>query len=373
MFKSLAEFHRTLSGSYTGFGLLWTGSTPHRRININVILFHPMLIHIPHGGRTWRTFTTPGYHPNRGGIPVNSMWFISSPVSNGKVIYTHGSHRCRPRTTGYFVPFLWMWCWIRKSAIWYPVSGNVFGLSVLALEQSTASLQAHHVKRGVWAVFDSLKSRRGHARSAVSTPGESFWALPILTIRELKQVLFGNLLLQFALVICCCQLLAKNLAILEHPAAASRRHGILPVSIWRLQCMELLCRHSAARMHSIHQGHFGAIAPKPTTLLVICPSPLQQTVALLLETCRSQIGLPAALTMGRSEDGIGYRTAPLKRYPSALCHALARVIFAVSEIAPKSHDCSVDDISPLAVHLETLYQRSEQTVDGADFHLRPEL
>lgn len=74
--------------------------------------------------------------------------------------------------------------------------------------------------------------------------------------------------------------------------------------------------------------------------------------------------------MGRVEGGHGYRTAPLKRYPSGLCLALAKVIFATSGIAPKCMDGSQDDIHPLAVHLEELYQKSEQTADGADFHRR---
>lgn len=73
--------------------------------------------------------------------------------------------------------------------------------------------------------FDEHKGPRP-VRSADTW--ESFWALPTLTLRELHQVLIGNQLLQFALLICCCQMVSRNLSLLEHPTEGDVRHQILP-------------------------------------------------------------------------------------------------------------------------------------------------
>ena len=195
---------------------------------------------------------------------------------------------------------------------------------------------------------------------------EDVWAIPVLRLRELRQVMIGNLLLQFALTIACCQLIARNVAIVEHPTEAPTRCNVLPPSIWRLPCTRLLCKHPSACQHRIYQGLFGAVAPKPTTLLIICPSPLQRTVALILEHGKTRMALPSALVMGRSEDGL-YRTSPLKRYPNDLCRTLARLAVFAAEAAPRCSADAVDDIEPLATYLEEVYQQSERTSDGADF------
>lgn len=71
--------------------------------------------------------------------------------------------------------------------------------------------------------------------------------------------------------------------------------------------------------------------------------------------------------MGRSETHEGYNTAPLKRYPAALCRALARAAFVCGK---HSTQCSgeTDPVHKVAMDLEQLYQVVQEGDDGADYH-----
>lgn len=72
--------------------------------------------------------------------------------------------------------------------------------------------------------------------------------------------------------------------------------------------------------------------------------------------------------MGRADGQIGYRTAPLKRYPGPLCRTIARLSYAFAEKA-KVCGGDPDPVFELAKKLEALYQQStEGATDGADYH-----
>ena len=145
------------------------------------------------------------------------------------------------------------------------------------------------------------------------------WRMRTLRLRELRQILVGNSLLQFALCLAACQAIVANFAVIEHPQASSTRYGVLPPSIWRLACVRLLLQHPRVATYDLRQGLYGGLSPKPTTFLVVCHSSLLPMVRSILGIGRARISAPKALVMGRAASGVGYRTAPLKRYPPALC------------------------------------------------------
>ena len=194
------------------------------------------------------------------------------------------------------------------------------------------------------------------------------WGDTPLKIRELRQLRIGNLLLQFCLRLMACQATVSNFAVLEHPAASAVRHGRLPPSIWRLQIVQLLLRHPGIHQLDILQGLYGGKSPKPTTLMLVCPAGMLDRVKWLFEAGRTRLTLPKAITMGRAATHQGYNTAPLKRYPAALCRTLAKMAYICGEFAVPcgSRD---DGIYGLAEELEHLYQTTHLgELDGADFH-----
>ena len=194
------------------------------------------------------------------------------------------------------------------------------------------------------------------------------WGDTTLRLRELRQLRVGNLLLQFCLRLVACQAAVSNFAILEHPAASAVRHGRLPPSIWRLQIVKLLLRHPGIHQLDLLQGHYGGQSPKPTSLLLVCPASMLERVKMLFAVGRTRLTLPKAITMGRSETHSGYNTAPLKRYPAAMCRTMAKMAYICGEFAVTcgSND---DGIHGLAEELEHLYQTTHLgELDGADFH-----
>ena len=70
--------------------------------------------------------------------------------------------------------------------------------------------------------------------------------------------------------------------------------------------------------------------------------------------------------MGRNERNI-YRTAALKRYPKALCQAIAGVAVKFITMVPYA-SCSNDSILPVAKLLRGVYLTSDDCVDdGGDY------
>jgi len=133
------------------------------------------------------------------------------------------------------------------------------------------------------------------------------WGLASLRLAELEQILMGNLLLGFALE--CMTLLAlyDGAGALEHPREPEPAHM---VSIWRLPIVQLLLLLPSMRLVTFTQGLLGAPSPKPTTMMVLGLSGLEDD----LRAGRVSEDLPHGVAVGRDSSG-QYRTAPLKEYP----------------------------------------------------------
>lgn len=106
-------------------------------------------------------------------------------------------------------------------------------------------------------------------------------------------------------------------SVLEHPAPAASSEFPDAPSIWHLPLLRLLCELPNNEAHSIFQGLFGALSPKPTWLM--CANGPCLAKCLVPHQTRST--LPPALKMGRQ--GNTYSTFALKEYPQALCSGLA--------------------------------------------------
>ena len=191
------------------------------------------------------------------------------------------------------------------------------------------------------------------------------WGMAVLKIKELKQVLTGNRLLQFAILMMTAQAATGGLGFLEHPAAPPLQKEGLPPSIWRLPIVRLLLRHKSASLLHMKQGYYGAKSPKPTTIMVISAPHLRKALHCIIHQGRSQNFLPPPLRMEKTKDG--YATMPLKRYPVAMCQALASAIaHAREEFAPNSTD--LDGISEVALHFKDAYEtKTVGVVDGQDY------
>ena len=76
-------------------------------------------------------------------------------------------------------------------------------------------------------------------------------------------------------------------------------------------------KHPRTKVAKIWQGLFGAIAPKPTTLMHTGESHFERTIKK-----GEKHPMPPPLVMGKSSKN-EYATAQLKAYPSDLCRQLA--------------------------------------------------
>lgn len=195
------------------------------------------------------------------------------------------------------------------------------------------------------------------------------WALTTLRQRDLRQVDTANQLLLFSLMLFVTQLLAGAIAIIEHPICPKRKPKGQPASIWLLPLIAYLRTLAAVVSLDIWQGHFNAVSPKPTTLLITAPKITHREVDQWTRKHRTQQFLPPPLKMGPTASGI-FATAPLKRYPQAFCEAIAEIL---QQVALREQHCraSHDTYYPIFVELENLYKNSGSTHDGADYVAPP--
>ena len=83
--------------------------------------------------------------------------------------------------------------------------------------------------------------------------------------------------------------------------------------------MRMLLQLPWMRQVHLSQGLFGASSPKPTTLLVVGLSKLEQFLHAGMLSTKLQFGQ----STGKDDNGQFY-TAPLKEYPPGFCMAMAR-------------------------------------------------
>ena len=186
-----------------------------------------------------------------------------------------------------------------------------------------------------------------------------------LKIREILQTTVGNQLLQFSLLMMTAHAITATLGLLEHPSPPMRRGPILPPSIWRLPIIQLLRKHANVELTHVKQGYYGAIAPKPTTIMVVAPPPQRKDMIRCLHSMKTTRTLPPPLRMQRTKTG--FSTMPLKRYPKGLCTALAHMIHLGASTSPPLTS-NADDIYETAEHFRAAYERiQEGGNDGHDY------
>ena len=143
------------------------------------------------------------------------------------------------------------------------------------------------------------------------------WGFESVSIRELHQILIGNILLSFAMEAMIEIAAVQALGILEHPAEPEDLDTA--ASIWRLALMEVIMQLPGVSRIRFAQGLMGAPTPKPTDLLVIN----MPNMMLHLHQHRVCNDLPRARAVGC--DALGHwKTTILKEYPPSLCLAFAK-------------------------------------------------
>lgn len=184
-----------------------------------------------------------------------------------------------------------------------------------------------------------------------------------LRLKELRDILLGNVLLLFAFDLLLVQLTLGRICVIEHPAP-----GKIPnaASIWSLAVFRQIMRFPGVAELFVFQGHYGAISPKPTHFAVSNSPNAQQ----LLDSCRSVEILPPALVMGKTgEAGSGFNTSQLKEYPGALSRGLALIaldwlhthfVDHVQETGTMS-ESDRDLLKPFTVDLTGLFERGSDT------------
>ena len=222
-----------------------------------------------------------------------------------------------------------------------------------------------------WSVsrFRQLLEGTGPRPLRATDPPWALWGKAQLRLRELLQVDFGNRLLQFSLLILSYQLLSGRYGLMEHPACATPRLGLQPPSVWLLPEVVAMLRHPKVRLLQLQQGLFGGISPKPTSFLLVSDPHEGDLMEQALLHGRSQMALPAPLTMGKTSNG--YATNPLKRYPPHLCATIARMVGCAVSGAIKTLGDQDDGVVTVAQELQRGYETvkdSTHSSDAADFH-----
>ena len=156
--------------------------------------------------------------------------------------------------------------------------------------------------------------QRGRAPRIVRT-AEHLWGLPSLALKELQQVMVGNCLLTFTLLMAAVMVTTGGLGIVEHPAEPTDEAA---AAIWRLPALLALLSAPGVNRHRMAQGLFGAPSAKPTDLLSInLPGLVQHLRSWMIRT-----ELPFGQAIGLNKEG-KWKTGYLKEYPPAMCGALA--------------------------------------------------
>ena len=143
----------------------------------------------------------------------------------------------------------------------------------------------------------------------------NLWGLQCLALKEVMQVITGNELLTFTLLMAGYVVCTGGSGVVEHPAEPEEPEA---ASIWKLPVMLALMQAPGVQRVRLSQGLFGAPTAKPTELLTINMPKLP----LYLRKWLTRPELPRGQAIGVTEEGF-FRTALLKEYPPALCGAIA--------------------------------------------------
>ena len=180
---------------------------------------------------------------------------------------------------------------------------------------------------------DGGNGRPGRLGPRPVRSAQDLWGLTSLGLREIDQVIDGNVLLGFCLLALGELALQARAGILEHPAEPADES--MP-SIWKLPIVQVLLGLPGMQKLRLSQGLLGADSMKPTELLALN---LPNLPAAIIQW-RVTPDVPKRANIGRDATGQFY-TAQLKEYPPAFCGALAQATFnAVSSAG--SDDVQID-------------------------------
>ena len=149
---------------------------------------------------------------------------------------------------------------------------------------------------------------------------EALWGMDSLSLRELRQLGVGNLLLLFTVEALVHLALVGGHGILEHPAIPDEEEK---ASIWRLPLIATLLTWPDFRTVRLAQGLWGAASPKPTMLLALNMPDLEHH----LRAWQTAQDLPRGASIGVDSSG-QWATTKLKEYPPALCGGLSSAFLA---------------------------------------------
>lgn len=140
------------------------------------------------------------------------------------------------------------------------------------------------------------------------------WGLSSLHLRELRQVIFGNTLLTFAVELMVIMAVKGGVGI-GAPGRTTRT--TYAVNLSRANCEDIAATAGSTSIHLL-QGLFGSESAKPTDLVTVNLHGLD----VVLQQHRIRSAVPAAQSIGKDESG-RFRASKLKEYPPAMCRALA--------------------------------------------------
>ena len=159
------------------------------------------------------------------------------------------------------------------------------------------------------------KGRRG---PRVIRTSECPWGLDSLGIKELQQILCGDVLLGFTITMLATLFTTGGSGLAEHPA---RPQDEKAASIWRTPIMEFLLQLPEVQLIKAYQGHYGAPSGKPTELFAL----RMPSLARHLREGTLTVKNPGGVSLGVNNMG-NFKTTRLKEYPPGLCRVFARAI-----------------------------------------------
>ena len=193
--------------------------------------------------------------------------------------------------------------------------------------------------------------QRGRAPRVLRT-AEHLWGLPSLALKEIQQLMTGNFLLTFSLLMACTMVKTGGHGVLEHPAEPDDEDL---AAIWRLPAVLALLQAPGVCRHRVAQGLYGAPSRKPTDLLVVN----MPNLPMAFRDWRLRADPPKGASIGLTADG-AWKTGILKEYPPAMCKALAHAFRSCID-----QHCVTMTTEPLASDIAR-WQSMQKTVYSAN-------
>lgn len=162
------------------------------------------------------------------------------------------------------------------------------------------------------------------------------WGFLSLALREARQVLVGNQLMFFSLIMMTVLYDVGGCGALEHPARPPKTTS---ASIWNTSILQVLLQLPGFKLWELAQGLLGAVSAKPTMILAL------RLPTLGTQICKWRVvdELPKGASIGRGTDG-KFNTMILKEYPPSLCGALATSFWHTLRDLPVDATVEIPDI-----------------------------